>query len=87
MSWLELQTSKSPLFRCSHNSDFQYLDPQCNFGNFFADETGNPGRNGNDDDIDGKSLSGEEDVDGVPLDGAALLKSAIKGNPKPPVPV
>ncbi len=26
------------------------------------------------DDVDGKSMSEDDDVDGVPLDGAALLK-------------
>ena len=43
---------------------------------------GKESRNGadEDDDVDGKSISGEEDVDGVPLDGAALLKSAQKGS-------
>ena len=43
---------------------------------------GKQSRNGGDEDedeVDGKSISGEEDVDGVPLDGAALLKSAQKG--------
>jgi len=29
---------------------------------------------GGDEDLDGKSLSEDDDVDGVPLDGAALLK-------------
>lgn len=39
-----------------------------------------PGKNNNgNDDVDGKSLSEDEDVDGIPLDGAALLKSAQKG--------
>ena len=37
---------------------------------------GSDGEGGNDhyDDVDGKSMSEDEDVDGVPLDGAALLK-------------
>ena len=43
---------------------------------------GKRSRNGNDDDVDGKSISEEEDVDGIPLDGAALLKSAQKGEIK-----
>ncbi len=46
---------------------------------FLLTGEGKGSRNGNDDDVDGKSISGEEDVDGVPLDGAALLKSAQKG--------
>ena len=45
-----------------------------------ADDFNIDSKNGGDnDDIDGKSLSGDEDVDGIPLDGAALLKSAKKG--------
>lgn len=36
-----------------------------------------------DDDADGNSMSDDDDVDGIPLDGAALLK-ASKGKGKPP---
>lgn len=43
----------------------------------FTDD-GKSSKNGNDE-CDGKSFSGDDDVDGVPLDGAALLKKVSKG--------
>ncbi len=41
-----------------------------------ASPKGNGQKDDLDEDVDGKELSDEDDIDGVPLDGAALMKSA-----------
>ncbi len=47
---------------------------------------GNGGQDGNadNDDVDGKELSDEDDVDGLPLDGAALMAAAQQKNQSKP---